>query len=109
MTLVASLISMPADRVLRPNSAMLRHVDQRISFVAVCHGYHYCANFCTIGLGSAGPTVSVRTVIIYWIIAILRVLTRNFGARNILNQLGEAHDVCNYTRPSERVASTCAR
>jgi FlaA1/EpsC-like NDP-sugar epimerase len=85
----AGLVSIPVYAKLGLYRAVVRYIDQRIISTVVLGVTVATAIFGAISMLAPGSQLSVKPFIIYWIAAILYVLSSRFAARGFLNQRGD--------------------
>lgn len=86
--LAAGLIAVPVYIKLGLYRAVVRFIDQRIIYTTVQGVTASTILLAALGLGIPGPQLSVKIFIIYWLAAILYVLSSRFLARGFFNQRG---------------------
>ena len=86
IALAAGLISMPVFVHFGLYRAVIRYIDQKIIFTALRAVTISTLILAVLGLALPGTLFSVKTFIIYWLAAILYVLSSRFLARGFLSQ-----------------------
>ena len=85
----AGVVSPPVYLKLGLYRAVVRYIDQRIVSTVLQGVTVSTIILAAIGLLVFGPVLSIKPFIIYWIAAILYVISSRFMARGFLNQRGE--------------------
>ena len=93
MALAAGLVSVPVHVKLGLYRAVVRYIDQRIILTVILGVTVSTIIIAALGKFAPWPALSFKTYVIYWISAILYVLSSRFIARGFLNQRGKAHEM----------------
>lgn len=91
VALAAALISVPVYVNFGLYRAVIRYIDQKIIFTALRAVTISTLILAVIGLALPGSLFSVKTFVIYWLAAILYVLSSRFLARSLLSQSGSGN------------------
>jgi FlaA1/EpsC-like NDP-sugar epimerase len=91
VALGAGLVSVPVYVKLGLYRAVVRYIDQRIISTVVLGVTISTVILAAVGMLAPGSHLSAKPFIIYWIAAILYVLSSRFVARGFLNQRGQVH------------------
>ena len=86
IALAAAMISLPVFVHFGLYRAVIRYIDQKIIFTALRAVTISALILTVLGLALPGGLFSVKTFVIYWLFAILYVLSSRFLARGFLSQ-----------------------
>jgi FlaA1/EpsC-like NDP-sugar epimerase len=93
ISLAAGLIAVPVYIKLGLYRAVVRFIDQRIIYTTVQGVTASTVLLVAVGSAMPGPQLSVKIFVIYWLAAILYVLSSRFLARGFFNQRGDVSRV----------------